>query len=463
MVSFKDKTGAPKRAFPPSGQRLASRIETAKPSRKARLLSPAAAAVLGGFEVRLHPAVTAFAASLIVFAPFQAFAQDVNQSVSVRDRARPEYDPLGLRFGGFDLNARLDLGVVSTDNLFASESGEEDDIYYTVSPSARLSSHWSRHALAVSAGLNHATYSDHSNQNSDTGYIASQGRYDIGADTQINATARYAGEVEPRTNPDALTTGKPVEYTVSQASLSAQHTFNRFKVAAGVDTATYDYHDVGLVDQDFRDVTQDTLTGSVEAEIGPRFGLTFQASADHRDYRNDPTNCAGPVACLSSDGQTYLAGVALHLTDLIEGHISAGAFNRDYDSGETLSGFAADASVDWYITQLTTLQFNANRNAQENGATADAPYVESRYGAHVDHELLRNVILSAGVQAGSRDYQGIDRNDTFMSYQLGADYVLNRRVALSARYTHDEVNSDGVDRYRDYTVNAVSLGLSLRL
>lgn len=406
--------------------------------------------------MRLHPAVTAFAASLIAFAPFQAFAQDAtNQNVSVRDRPRPEYDPLGLRFGGFDVNARLDVGATSTDNLFATETGEQDDVYYTLSPSARLSSHWSRHALAVSAGLTHASYSDHDNQNSDTGYVAAEGRYDLGADTQINANARYAREVELRTNPDALTTGGPVRYTVSQASLSAQHTFRRIKVGVGVDTASYNYHDVGLIDQDFRDVTQNSASASLEASISPRFGLILQATADHRDYKNDPG--------LSSDGQTYLAGVALHLTNLIEGRITAGEFNRSYDSGEDVSGFAADASVDWYITQLTTLQFNANRSAQENGATAAEPYVESRYGVHVDHELLRNVILSAGVQAGQRDYRIIDRTDTFSSVQVGADYILNRRVALSARYTHDDVNSDGVDRYRDYTVNAVSLGLSLRL
>ena len=66
-------------------------------------------------------------------------------------------------------------------------------------------------------------------------------------------------------------------------------------------------------------------------------------------------------------------------------------------------------------------------------------------------------------QAGQRDYRIIDRNDTFRTIQLGADYILNRRVALSARYQYDDVNSDGVDRYRDYTVNAVSVGLTLRL
>ena len=390
MVSFGHRAGAPTGSLSPSGQRLASQIGTAKPSRRNRLVRPAAA-VLGGFEVRLHPAVTAFAASLIAFAPFQAFAQDVQEAhpnVSVRDRPRPEYDPLGLRFGGFDLNASLNLSATSTDNLFATETGEQSDVYYTINPNARLSSHWSRHALAVSAGYAHSFFSDHSNQNIDTGYIAGEGRYDLGADTQISAGARYAREVELRTDPDALTSGKPVLYDVSQASLSAQHTFNRFKVGVGVDTATYNYHDVGVIDQDFRDVTQNTGTASLEAAVSPRLGLILQGSVDHRDYKND--------VGLSSDGQTYLAGVALHLTDLIEGRVTVGEFNRDYDSGTSLSGFAADAYVDWYVTQLTTLRFNANRSAQESGATAGEPYVETRYGVHADHELLRNVILSAG-------------------------------------------------------------------
>ena len=59
-----------------------------------------------------------------------------------------------------------------------------------------------------------------------------------------------------------------------------------------------------------------SATGSVEAEVTPRIGIIGQVSIDHRDYNNDTT--------LSSDGQTYLGGVALHLTDLIEGRITVG-------------------------------------------------------------------------------------------------------------------------------------------
>jgi hypothetical protein len=34
---------------------------------------------------------------------------------------------------------------------------------------------------------------------------------------------------------------------------------------------------------------------------------------------------------------------------------------------------------------------------------------------------------------------------------------------LRGRYRHEEVQSDGLDRYRDFDANVVSLGLSLRL
>jgi hypothetical protein len=40
---------------------------------------------------------------------------------------------------------------------------------------------------------------------------------------------------------------------------------------------------------------------------------------------------------------------------------------------------------------------------------------------------------------------------------------LNRRVALEARFRRDEVESSGAAAYRDYEVNTLSLGVSLRL
>jgi hypothetical protein len=404
----------------------------------------------GGTEVRLNRALTVFAASLIAFAPFQAFAQDANENVSVRDRPRPEYDPLGLRFGGFDLNANLDAGVASTDNLFATQTNEDSDTIYTLSPSARLASHWSRNSLQLAAGLTHTAHQDFTSEDSDTGYVSGRGRLDIGANTQVSADAQYARQVESRTDPDATTVGGPVEYNVKDANVAVTQTFNRIRASVGIGRTEYDYHS-----QAFRNSSDNDINMRVDAAISPRIALVAETTLDKRDYDNDPG--------LSSNGRTYLVGASFNLTDLLHGELTAGEFDRDYDSGPHVKGAAVSGNLEWYITRLTTLNFNASRSAQDLGQTA-VPYIETTYGAHVDHELLRNVILSAGIQAGQHDYRlGVDRTDDFVYGELGAEYILNRRVALNARFVHDEVNSSGVDRYRDYDVNTLSVGLSLRL
>jgi hypothetical protein len=168
---------------------------------------------------------------------------------------------------------------------------------------------------------------------------------------------------------------------------------------------------------------------------------------------------------LSSEGTTLLAGVNMNFTDLLVGEITAGRFTRDYDGGASADGLAVLANLEWYPTGLTTVTFNARQNAEDVvGATTATPFTESQYGVRVDHELLRNVILTAGAQAGRREYEDpIDREDEVVSAEVGADYIMNRRIALRARYTFDDVQSSGADRYRDFEVNAFTLGVSFRL
>ena len=130
----------------------------------------------------------------------------------MRDRERPDYDPLGIRLGGFNLNAALDFGVASTDNLFAAETNEQDDILYTIAPTARLTSNWSRHKVAVEGGASWVRHDEFDNEDYDTQFFRTRGRFDIGDSTQVGVSARFAHEVKPRTDPDTPSVGDPVEY-----------------------------------------------------------------------------------------------------------------------------------------------------------------------------------------------------------------------------------------------------------
>jgi hypothetical protein len=413
----------------------------------------------GGLILRASPILSLFAASLIMLAPTHALAQEPeDHSVAVRDRPRPEYDPAGVRFGGFDLNASLELAATSNDNIFAEETNTNSDIIVSLSPKARLSSHWSRHALSVEAGGTFPRYQDFSSEEVNTGYARANGRYDVGPNTSISGSAGVAHLVESRLDPDGSPQGAPpVEYDSTDLGVGVRHNFSSFSVSASAGRSEYNYDGA----QSFRDFTQDGVTGQIEAQVTPRIGLLLEATADKRDYNNSPT--------LNSEGQTYLVGATLHLTDLLRGRLAVGEFNRDYDGtpGNSFSesGLAVDANLEWYVTRLTTVTLTGSRNTEDTvGATTAFPYISTRYGVRVDHELLRNLIVGAGAGFGTRDYDGTTLTDDVTHFDVGADYLVSRRWAIRARYDHDELASSGAGSAgRDYEVNRFTVGLAFRL
>lgn len=403
----------------------------------------------GGVDVRINPFVSLFAASLISFLPLHAMAQTTDSgALSVRERERPELDPLGARLGAFTLSATLDIDVTSTDNLFATSTGEVDDVIYTIAPSARLASGWSRHSLALEAGAAFRSHEDFSSEDVDTHYVRGIGRFDIGSDTALHGSARFAHDFTPRYDPDSLV-GAPTEYDRTDASFGVSHRFARLGVRADAFMSEREYDGTAAS----RDYTQNGIRGRVDVEVSPRITGFVSGSVDERDYDNSPAS--------NSEGRSLLVGAAFQ-GDLVRGEVSVGQFERDYDGFDSIDGLAAAGRLEWYVTPLTTVTVDVQRSADDNvGVASGLPYVTTEYGARVDHELLRNVILTAAVRSGDRDYEGADREDEYMRYEVGADYILNRRVALRARYVRDDVESS--EPARNFDVEAVTVGLSLRL
>ena len=400
--------------------------------------------------MRLHPTISWFAASLIALAPLQAFAQDT--SYSVRERERPEYDAIGRNVGAFHLDASIGLDAATTDNVFASETNAQSDVILAAAPNVRLESNWSRHQLVAEAGGRFESHQDFSNEDVNTGFGLVSGRLDIGSRSNVTAGAAISHEKEPRNDPDSPLGGDPVEYDVASFALGASHTFNRIRLSARAEQETVEYDGA----QNFRDNDSTALTGRVDYAVTERLGVLASYTAEQTDYDNSPG--------LTSDGGTVLVGATMALTDLLVGEVSVGQFSRDYDSGASLDGLAVDAHVEWYVTGLTTVSFDASRSAEDSSATAGAqPYTESEYGVRVDHELRRNIILNAGVTAGKRDYDVIDRNDDYTSAEIGGEYLMNRNVAVRARYNFTDVQSDGVNRNRDFEENTFTLGVSFAL
>ncbi|MDZ4052043.1 MAG: outer membrane beta-barrel protein, partial [Phenylobacterium sp.] len=137
--------------------------------------------------------------------------------------------------------------------------------------------------------------------------------------------------------------------------------------------------------------------------------------------------------------------------------------SQEYDD-PTLSdidGFGARAQVEWFPTQLTTVTFTGSRTIEESASPGSAGYTSANLGVKVDHELMRNVILTGNVSKGKDDYQGITREDDRFNAGVGATYLLNRHVGVTLAYSHMDMDSSGVGG-QDFKVNKVGATLALQ-
>lgn len=393
----------------------------------------------------------------------QSFERDRN--TSVMDRPRPEYDALGRRVGAFTAYPAASFGVVHDDNIFGSASNEVSDTALSGAAELLLSSNWSRHMLSFFGLVSHNEYLDVSSESHTDFTLRATGRVDVQRATALGGSVYYQDLTELRTSSSVpLNAAEPIDYSLTGVEAYVSHERGRVLLGARSTWRSYDYSSVrsvtgGILDQSFRD--RDIWTGTLRSDfaLSPDTAFFIEGSYNNRNY-----DLAPPIVAFlrDSDGYEVLGGVNFDITNLIRGEIGAGYLRQSFDDPAlpNVNGFGVRANVEWFPTQLTTVNFSAARSAEDSVFAGSSGYLSTRFSAGVDHELLRNLILSAELGYVIEDYKGIDREDERWSGTLAATYLMNRHVGVTGSYTYLEQNSSGTAIGRDYNANRV--GISLR-
>lgn len=369
-----------------------------------------------------------------------------NRAVAVRDRPQPAYDPLGIRAGGFTVFPRLRSGVVHDDNVFAAKDDRQPATTMRLTPEVVVRSHWSRHALETRARAEIDRNLDFASENTTDWSLGGAGRVDIVRGVDITLAADYAHDHEARTAAGVGPVARrPITFDLASASLAATRTRGRLRLRADAAVLRYDYrdglNDVGaVIEQDDRDRTVARLTGQADYALSPATALFFQVARDDRDYRK----VAGSPE-RSSSGHEALAGVDFELGALIRGEVAAGYIRQDFQDTAygDLDGFSGRAHLSWFPTQLTTLTATAGRSVEDTGVVGSAGALRTGVSIGVDHELLRNLILTAETAWSEDDYNGLDRTDTRFAAGFNAVYRLNRHYGLTAGLAYLDQSSSG--------------------
>lgn len=409
------------------------------------------------------------AAAVLAAGATSALAADpemVDQRGSVVDRPRPGYDAVGIRAGAFMILPQASVSERYNDNIYATDTNETDDFITRLGASVAVNSDWSRHALGLSAGVSKYIYADHTGENRLDWNVGATGALDVTRDTRLDGGVNYSQLHEDRGDPNApAAAAEPIEYDLLAANANFNQRFNRLtaRISGGYDD--YDYKDVGaigggIIDQDVRDRKEYTEALRLGYDVSPDTNVYIEGALNQRDYDLSP-----PVTLTdrNSDGYSAVVGSDFRLSNLLQGEVYVGYQSQSYDQVgfSDVTGIRYGGNVEWYMTPLTTVTFNAAADVEETTTAGASGYLSQSGGVRIDHELLRNLLINARFSYTNAKYENITRTDDTFRAGLGVDYLINRNFALGLGYDYTDKNSDAIGE--DYKRNEVGLTLTGKL
>lgn len=398
--------------------------------------------------------------------------QEVPPGVGAADRPRPEYKPIGLRSGTFFIYPAVSIASSYNDNLFATEDNTVSDFGVGIAPELKVESDWGRHSLAAFAYSDSTFYADTSSLDYTNWGARGEGRLDVSDRTSIEVGGGFDRLNQAPGNINTVSPTKHrIVYDVLSGEVGVRQTLNRLELLLQGQIRKYDFEDAQLrsggdLDQDFRDRT--AMEGLFQATyaFSPGYAAFIQANINQRNYAlspGDPDFIAGEDFDRDSYGYGLEAGLAFELTHLLYGHIGVGYINQSYQSPALADVSAPSVGADllWNVTTLTSIRLNASRQVNDSTLPNSGARLRSEVSLGVDHELLRNLIVTLNGTYRNQEFTGINRSDNYYRGEGAVRFLLSPLVTFEAGYQYRTRTSDR--NIQEYSRNVVEVSMTLHL
>ncbi len=234
------------------------------------------------------------------------------------------------------------------------------------------------------------------------------------------------------------------KYLSIPASLAVSFDGGHYTFTAAGDVVYTDY-DPRLtaggvtVDQAFRNGTNANLRARAGYKFSPAYGVFVEGGYNIQSFDDEAAN---------STGWRAVAGAEFELSRLLTGELFAGYAAQDYDSGSEVTGLTYGASLDWFVTELMSLNLQARREfgAEQTeillGAPVTSAVTRDSVTLGVAYEPLRQMLVRAQGGWNQTAYEGQNRTDSGLFAGLGIDYVLSSSFRVNVDYRYDQTKSD---------------------
>lgn len=165
----------------------------------------------------------------------------------------------------------------------------------------------------------------------------------------------------------------------------------------------------------------------------------------------------------NSNGFYAEMGTRFEISRLIRADAALGVVHRDYEDNslKDVTALTARGQLAWNVTKLTTVTAEVSTDIGETDQAGTSASIERQTALGIQHELLRNVILSGELRGAFNKAAGGTTKETAFSATLNAEYKLNRNSTLTATAVRTQRDSNQTGG--DYVENTLRLGLNLKL
>lgn len=365
------------------------------------------------------------------FFPEGVPGHDEATGVTVRSRLHPGQEPLGIRLGSFLVHPQIQTGLGYDSNVMGGRPAHGSWLVHD-QPSILFSSDWSRNALGGYFSADDTRYLDQPAQSRTDGTLSVGGSLDVGRD-RVSVAVAHVAQHEDRNSLDALPSDRPIAFTLDDARLSYTASFGRWTLTPSTEISRWRYDSTTIMglpaSQAYRDrgVIQGATT--LRYELAPLRSLLLVGRITGANY---PNSLAGQPS-QHSTGYQLLTGFDYDDDAMWRYRVLVGGEVRQFASFPTRTAMIAEAEVAWMPTGLTTVRAQLGRTIEDAAQPGVSGYTYTNAKLTIDHEYMRNLVLSAsfGVQQAAYLQGG---SQSGFSAGIGATWLLNRTVRLSASY-----------------------------
>lgn len=354
-----------------------------------------------------------------------------------RRRFQPQgWEELGLRF-----DARVEQRLGPVDNVFAAESNRQADMVSATELAAQVSTGPQPWQADLHAAGEVVRYRDHDALDHVNGRAGLRLRGEGWDRSWVEAGISWRRRNElPGDQVYTVAPFIPVAFDTWEAEGDALLRHGRWFVGFGATAAYLDYRDArgpyGRVEQDDRD--------RWEVETRSRAGFAPTRTLDlFVENRQQVVlyDRADYGLALDRVGDELSVGAAFDLTERLIGEISVGHMRVSFASSfiDPISRPVARAVLAWAPTPLTTLRLRVWRGLEQTMLPGYIAILADGGRIGIEHELLRNVILSGSYERTRRRFLGIltARDDQGAAWRLGAEWRWNACWYTGLSVDHD--------------------------